>query len=194
MVKEVLKTIAIFVISCILVSFYVNKRVEIDVLQKEITSLQEDIKIERQHIFASNSIIDDMREHIDFLEKQVADSNEKIREYEDNIYDVTVTMYHPVPEQTDSTPNITADGTRFSINKASQYRYVAVARNMLKRWGGFLDYGDYIWVDAGSKSGIYQVRDTMNPRYVNYIDILETPGTTPYKYEKGKIRLISYDD
>lgn len=194
MVKEVLKTIAIFVISFTLVSFYVNKRVEMEELNRQIISLQEDINIERQHIFASNSIIDDMREHIDFLEKQVAESNEKIREYEDNIYDVTVTMYHPVPEQTDSTPNITADGTRFSINKASQYRYVAVARNMLKRWGGFLDYGDYIWVDAGNKSGIYQVRDTMNPRYVNHIDILETPGTSPYKYNKAKMRIVSYGE
>ena len=134
-----------------------------------------------------------MRSHIDFLEGQLADTNEKLQEYEDNIYDVTVTMYHPVPEQTDDTPDITADGTRFKIHKASQYRYVAVARNMLKRWGGFLDYGDYIWVDAGNKSGVYQVRDTMNPRYVNHIDILETPGTRPYKYNKAKMRLVSYD-
>ena len=192
MVKEALKTMTIFIISTFLVYFVINKRFEINNLQKEILSLQEDLDIERRHIFATNSIIDDMREHIEFLEKQVAEYNEKIREYEDNIYDVTVTMYHPVPEQTDSTPNITADGTRFSINKASQYRYVAVARNMLKRWGGFLDYGDYIWVDAGSKSGIYQVRDTMNPRYINHIDILETPGTTPYKYNKAKMRLVNY--
>lgn len=191
--KEVLKSIAIFIISFIFVSYIVDKRVELMTLQGDIKSLQEDLQIERNHVLSTNKVIDDMRDHIDFLERQVADSNEKIREYEDNIYDVTVTMYHPVPEQTDSTPNITADGTRFAINKASQYRYVAVARNMLKRWGGFLDYGDYIWVEAGSKSGVYQVRDTMNPRFVNYIDILESPGTRPYKYDNAKIRLVSYE-
>ena len=191
--KEVLKSMAIFIISFIFVSYMVDKRVELMTLNGEIKSLQEDLQIERDHILSTNKVMNDMRDHIDFLEKQVADSNEKIREYEDNIHEVTVTMYHPVPEQTDSTPNITADGTRFTINKASQYRYVAVARNMLKRWGGFLDYGDYIWVEAGSKSGVYQVRDTMNPRFVNYIDILESPGTRPYKYDNAKIRLVSYD-
>jgi 3D (Asp-Asp-Asp) domain-containing protein len=192
-VKEVLKSMAIFIISFIFVSYMVDKRVELMTLNREIKSLQEDLQIERDHVLSTNKVMNDMRDHIDFLEKQVADSNEKIREYEDNIHEVTVTMYHPVPEQTDSTPNITADGTRFTINKASQYRYVAVARNMLKRWGGFLDYGDYIWVEAGSKSGVYQVRDTMNPRFVNYIDILESPGTRPYKYDNAKIRLVSYD-
>ena len=191
--KEVLKSMAIFIISFIFVSYMVDKRVELMTLKGEIKSLQEDLQIERDHVLSTNRVVDDMRNHIDFLEKQVADSNEKIREYEDNIHEVTVTMYHPVPEQTDSTPNITADGTRFTINKASQYRYVAVSRNMLKRWGGFLDYGDYIWVEAGSKSGVYQVRDTMNPRFVNYIDILESPGTRPYKYDNAKIRLVSYD-
>lgn len=191
--KEVLKSMAIFIISFIFVSYMVDKRVELITLNGEIKSLQEDLQIERSHILSTNKVMDDMRNHIDFLEKQVADSNEKIREYEDNIHEVTVTMYHPVPEQTDSTPNITADGTRFTINKASQYRYVAVSRNMLKRWGGFLDYGDYIWVEAGSKSGVYQVRDTMNPRFVNYIDILESPGTRPYKYDNAKMRLVSYD-
>ena len=191
--KEVLKSMAIFIISFIFVSYMVDKRVELMTLNGEIKSLQEDLQIERDHILSTNKVMNDMRDHIDFLEKQVADSNEKIREYEDNIHEVTVTMYHPVPEQTDSTPNITADGTRFTINKASQYRYVAVARNMLKRWGGFLDYGDYIWVEAGSKSGVYQVRDTMNPRFVNYIDILESPGTRPYKYDNAKMRLVSYE-
>jgi 3D (Asp-Asp-Asp) domain-containing protein len=191
--KDLLKVLVIISISFISVSYMIDKKIETERLYGKIESLQEDLQIERDHVFSTNKVIDDMRGHIDFLEKQVADSNEKIREYEDNIHEVTVTMYHPVPEQTDSTPNITADGTRFTINKASQYRYVAVARNMLKRWGGFLDYGDYIWVEAGNKSGVYQVRDTMTPRFVNYIDILESPGTRPYKYNNAKMRLVSYE-
>tara|TARA_Y100000592_G_C5300808_1_gene235402 strand:+ start:69 stop:653 length:585 start_codon:yes stop_codon:yes gene_type:complete len=105
---------------------------------------------------------------------------------------VTVTMYHPVPEQTDSTPNITADGTVFRIENASDYRYIAVAQNMLIRNGGFLDYGDWVVVDAGEKSGLYQVRDTMNKRWVNRIDILESPGVRPYKYNNASLQKLVY--
>lgn len=191
--REVAKTTIIFCMTVLFVFYVVDKKIEILNLKNNIENLEDDLAIDRIHIEETNNIITDMKNHIDFLESQLSKTNEKIREYEDNIHEVTVTMYHPVPEQTDDTPDITADGTKFKIHKASQYRYVAVARNMLKRWGGFLDYGDYIWVEAGSKSGVYQVRDTMNPRYVNHIDILETPGTSPYKYDNAKMRLVSYE-
>jgi len=102
--------------------------------------------------------------------------------------EVTVTMYHPVRSQTDSTPNILADGTRIRVHKASEYRFIAVSRNLLKRWGGFLDYGDFIVLKGTeNKDGVYQVKDTMNPRFVNRIDILESPGTKPYKIDSAKI-------
>ena len=102
--------------------------------------------------------------------------------------DVTVTMYHPVRRQTDSTPNILADGTRIRIHKASEYRFIAVSRNLLKRFGGWLDYGDFIFLrGTDGKDGVYQVRDTMNRRFVNRIDILESPGTKPYKFASAKI-------
>ena len=52
---------------------------------------------------------------------------------------VTATMYEPVPTQTDSTPNITADGTRINIRYAGKYRYkqaqkhiVTIGENMKK--------------------------------------------------------------
>jgi hypothetical protein len=58
----------------------------------------------------------------------------------------------------------------------------------LKRHGGWLDYGDFILLTGTShKDGVYQVRDTMNKRFVNRIDILESPGVTPYKFQKAKI-------
>ena len=102
--------------------------------------------------------------------------------------EVTVTMYHPVRSQTDSTPNILADGTRIRVHKASEYRFIAVSRNLLKRHGGFLEYGDFIVLKGtGQKDGVYQVKDTMNKRFVNRIDILESPGTKPYKVESAKI-------
>ena len=102
--------------------------------------------------------------------------------------EVTVTMYHPVRSQTDSTPNILADGTRIRVHKASEYRFIAVSRNLLKRHGGWLDYGDFVLLKGTNhKDGVYQVRDTMNKRFVNRIDILESPGVSPYMFQKAKI-------
>ena len=102
--------------------------------------------------------------------------------------EVTVTMYHPVSRQTDSTPNILADGTRIRVHKASEYKFIAVSRNLLKRHGGFLDYGDFIVLKGtDGKDGVYQVKDTMNKRFVNRVDILESPGTKPYKFDSAKI-------
>ena len=102
--------------------------------------------------------------------------------------EVTVTMYHPVRSQTDSTPDILADGTRIRVHKASEYRFIAVSRNLLKQHGGFLEYGDFIVLSGTDhKDGVYQVKDTMNKRFVNRVDILETPGTAPYKVDSAKI-------
>ena len=109
--------------------------------------------------------------------------------------DVVVTMYHPVRGQTDRTPDILADGTKITIHKASEYNYVAVSRNLLKRWGGWLDYGDFIVLTGTSgKNGVYQVKDTMNKRFVNRIDILESPGTKPYKFTDAKIKKANLNE
>ena len=102
--------------------------------------------------------------------------------------DVVVTMYHPIKGQTDSTPDILADGTKITIHKASEYRYVAVSRNLLKRWGGWLDFGDFVLLKGTDyKDGVYQVRDVMNKRFVNRIDILESVNVKPYKFDNGEI-------
>ena len=98
------------------------------------------------------------------------------------MYRVTVTTYNPTRAQTDSTPNITADGTRINPRKATQYRYVALSRDLLSRWGGPFEYGDYIVIEGtNGKDGIYQVRDTMNPRWTNRVDILTT--NSKFKYD-----------
>ena len=114
--------------------------------------------------------------------------SEKLNEYETEGMNVTVTMYQPVSYQTDSTPNILADGTKIRTQEASNYKFIAVSRNLLKRWGGWLDYGDFIILKGtDEKDGVYQVRDTMHPRWVNRIDILESIDVKPYKFEKAKI-------
>jgi len=140
--------------------------------------------------------------YVNIFESQKENHNQNLKLYKDRLtelesvidefklegLDVTVTMYHPTRGQTDSTPNILADGTKIRIHKASEYKYVAVSRNLLKKNGGWLDYGDFIFLRGTSgKDGVYQVRDTMNRRFVNRIDILESPGTSPYKFNNAKI-------
>ena len=110
---------------------------------------------------------------------------------------VDVTMYRPNVRETDSTPNITADGTHIRISKASEYKFVALSRNLLKRWGGPFDYGDFILIKGTPnrhKDGVYNVRDTMNPKYVNYVDILESTNVKPYKYEKVQMYRMNWTD
>ena len=109
-------------------------------------------------------------------------------------FKVTVTTYNPTKAQCDDTPNITADGTKIKTWKASSYRYVALSRDLLSRWGGPFEYGDYIIIEGtGDRDGVYQVRDTMNPKWTNRVDILTTNdrfkynNITMYKYVDGLI-------
>jgi len=110
-------------------------------------------------------------------------------------FKVTVTTYNPTKAQCDDTPNITADGTKFKTWKATQYRYVALSRDLLSRWGGPFEYGDYIIIEGtGDRDGVYQVRDTMNPKWTNRVDILTTNSRfkynniTMYKYVNESIK------
>ena len=109
--------------------------------------------------------------------------------------EVDVTMYQPVYPQTDKTPDITADGTKIRIHKASEYKFVALSRNLLSRWGGPFNYGDFIYIKGTKdKDGVYQVRDTMNPNWVNVVDILESTHVSPYKYENVHIYKMNWTD
>ena len=109
--------------------------------------------------------------------------------------DVTVTMYNPSPEQTDSTPNQTADGTIINPERASEYRYIALSRDLLRRWGGPFNYGDYVMLKGTEGyDGIYQVRDTMAPKFINRVDILRTQGSKWFKFDNATLyRYFKYD-
>ena len=181
--NELIKTIVIILLSVVFVSHSVEKKKIIDELIENNSFLQHKVEL-------ADSLIFDTTQNGLELALTLITYEKKIEEYENNKHKVTVTMYHPVSDQTDDTPNITADGSVIRINNASEYRYVAVSRNMLRRDGGFLTYGDYVWLEAGKKSGVYQVRDTMATRWINRIDILETPGVKPYKYNEASIRRI----
>ena len=142
--------------------------------------------------WVSTSFLKDKNIQLQSIVSENIDLKKKLYKYETEGLNVTVTMYEPLSYQTDSTPNILADGTRIKIHKASEYRYIAVSRNLLTRYGGWLDYGDFILLKGTvGKDGMYQVKDTMNPRFVNRIDILESPGTKPYKFDVAKISRVS---
>ena len=106
-------------------------------------------------------------------------------------FNVTVTTYNPTRQQCDSTPNITADCTKINPKRATQYRYVALSRDLISRWGGPFDYGDYIVIEGTDKwDGVYQVRDTMNPKWVKRVDIL----TTSSRFKYNNITMYKYVD
>ncbi len=74
---------------------------------------------------------------------------------------VTVTAYNAVPEQTDSTPCITADGTDICQNKNIK----VVAAN-------WLPFGTKVRIPEYFGDTIFEVRDRMNPRYQDRLDVL----------------------
>lgn len=109
---------------------------------------------------------------------------------------VVVTMYEPIKAQTDNTPNITADGSIFNIHDASSYNWIALSRDLIKKYNKHapFKYGDLVYIsEAGHKSGLYYVKDTMNIRFKNAVDILETKGTTPYKFANAKLTKVVWN-
>ena len=123
------------------------------------------------------------REHYSNVMVENSQLKDELSEFYQHGIKVDVTMYQPTHYQTDDTPNITADGTKIRIHKASEYKFVALSRNLLTRWGGPFDYGDFVLLKgAEGKDGVYQVRDTMNPKWVNVVDILESTHVAPYKF------------
>ena len=143
--------------------------------------------------YHASNLMDERHEEIMSLKEQVWElQNNCDTQYTNKIsYKVTVTTYNPTKEQCDNTPNITADGTRIKPWRATDYRYVALSRDLLDRWGGPFNYGDYIVIEGTDGwDGIYQVRDTMNPKWVNRVDIL----TTNSRFKYNNITMYKYLD
>ncbi len=133
--------------------------------------------------------------YIDILKDENEYLHDELKYFYEHGVEVVVTMYQPVYPQTDKSPDITADGTRIRISKASEYKFVALSRNLLKRWGGPFDYGDFILIKGTKdKDGVYNVRDTMNSKWVNVVDILESKHVQPYKYENVQIYPMNWPD
>jgi len=98
---------------------------------------------------------------------------------------VTATMYYPVVEQCDDTPDITADQTKIpDIHDCTKLNWIAVSQDLLWFNGGPYRYGDRVIImNAGHKDGIYTIRDAMNKRFRYKIDFLESVGSRNYKFK-----------
>lgn len=87
-----------------------------------------------------------------------------------------LTVYNPTVKQCDRTPLVTASNSR--IDKAKlinqEIRWMALSRNLLKRWNGKFHYGDTVMVNSGDPAidGFWIIKDSMNRRYKNYGDLL----------------------
>ena len=101
---------------------------------------------------------------------------------------VTATVYNAVPEQTDSTPFITASGKRINENCPECHRWVAVSQDLLKQ--GYT-FGKCIEVSGvGDLNGEWEIQDVMNSRFTNSIDFLVSNKRKLGKWDNVKIKLI----
>lgn len=108
-------------------------------------------------------------------------------------HNVVATCYYPVISQCDADPLTTAGMYKINPDSASEHKWIAMSRDLIKRWDGDFNYGDFVEIKgAGHKNGIYKVVDTMNKRFKNRIDFLETKDTKPYKYNNVTIVKISW--
>ena len=141
-------------------------------------------KLHYEKIFLDTEIF------IDSLKNEIEDLKNKIDDLAPAI-SVKATMYHPVEAQCDDTPLITADGSRICPINVSNWNWVAVSQDLLVKNGGFLNYGDKVYIKGTHKDGIYTVRDCMNKRKTFQIDILESIGTSQYKYDEIELYALN---
>lgn len=121
-------------------------------------------------------------EYINISEIAEEDDCDCNNEFEYSV--VTVTRYNPVLSQCDSDPLMTADGSYIDTLKlnSGHLRWIAISRDLRDRY----HYGDTIYLSSEDESinGEYVVRDTMNPRWTNRVDILSPNGTSLGKWEE----------
>lgn len=106
------------------------------------------------------------------IKKEIVEKEEEIQK-DDNWVIVTATVYNPTEDQCDSDPLITADNSYIDLDllKEKKIKWIAVSRDLRKDF----KYGDEVMIECDhdpSINGIYKVRDTMNPRWKNRIDLL----------------------
>ena len=110
---------------------------------------------------------------------------DKIIEKEKLPYDiVTVTTYTVSPDQTDSTPLITASGFKLDSLNPKKHKVIAISRDLKRKY----KFGQKVRVKgAGKLDGIYTVRDLMAKRWTKKIDILINPEDDGNKFRRVKL-------
>lgn len=98
---------------------------------------------------------------------------------------VTATIYHAVPEQTDSTPFVTASNKIINEGNPQGHRWIAVSRDLEDL--GFV-FGTKVCIEgAGHLDGIWEVQDRMNRRWRRRIDFLVNKELKGGKWKNVKI-------
>ena len=105
---------------------------------------------------------------------------------------VTATIYHATPEQTDSTPFITASGAHIMECCPGEHRWIAVSRDLEAKG---LTFGVKVKVTgAGNLDGVWTVQDRMNRRWLSRIDFLVNKDMTGGKWENVRVEIIDDDN
>ena len=101
---------------------------------------------------------------------------------------VTATIYHATPEQTDSTPFITASGARINPENPQGHRWIAVSRDLEAKG---MTFGVKVCIrGAGDLDGVWTVQDRMNKRWNNRIDFLVCKTLKGGKWENVEVTLM----
>jgi len=150
-------------------------------------------KIQEQH---NLQLLDTLQLELDNLRDDIRNLLRQMDSMPDVIFEqVRATMYHPVEEQCDDTPLITADGSKIDPYEVSNWNWIAVSQHMLTRNGGPLNYGDTVYIfGTEHKDGVYVIKDCMNKRKTNQIDFLESLGTPQYRYDNVVIARFPQGD
>ena len=135
-------------------------------------------------------VLDTLQLELDSLKIQLKNILRKVDSIPVPI-NVKATMYHPVEAQCDDSPLITADGSRIHPYKVSDWNWIAVSQDLLKKNGGIFDYGDQGYIKGTHRDGVYTIHDCMNKRKKNQIDILESVGTSQYKYDEVELFVLN---
>ena len=112
------------------------------------------------------------------IEEKVTDEFKKI---------VTLTTYSATEEETDDSPNITASGFEIDEDNPKKHRIIAVSRDLKRK----LRFGEKVILsNAGRFNGIWYVRDLMNNRFKNKIDVLINEDEKHTKMHKVIIKRL----
>ena len=106
----------------------------------------------------------DMKDAIMKVEKKV---EERVAEEFRKV--VTLTTYSVTEGETDDSPTITASGFEIDEDNPKKHRIIAVSRDLKRK----LRFGEKVVLsNAGRFNGVWYVRDLMNSRFRNKIDVL----------------------